>query len=84
MWRWAAAPTTWRRSGSRLATACILPVRPPAPTSGEYGLFAGERRTASLRAVGEARVLQLDYERFLLAFPAASLALLRQVIHTFT
>ena len=53
--------------------------------TGEYGLFADARRTASLRALSEAQVLQLDYERFerfLLAFPQASLALLRRAIRT--
>lgn len=51
--------------------------------TGEYALFLGDRRTASLRALADTRVLQLDYprfERFLLAFPQASLALLRRAI----
>lgn len=53
--------------------------------TGEYGLFRDERRTASLRALEASQVLQLDYarfERFLLAFPQASLALLRRAIRT--
>ena len=51
--------------------------------SGEYGLFHHAERTASIRATSDARVLALDYQRFqrfLLAFPQASLALLKTVI----
>jgi monoamine oxidase len=55
----------------------------PGSLSGEYGLFHDARRTASLRAKTEVTVLALDYprfHRFLLAFPQASLALLKTVI----
>ena len=51
--------------------------------SGEYGLFHHAERTASIRAKNDARVLALDYQRFqrfLLAFPQASLALLKTVV----
>ncbi len=50
---------------------------------GEYGLFHGSVRTASMRARTGSLLYRLDYlrfERFLLAFPQASLALLRSVI----
>ncbi len=55
----------------------------PGDLSGEYGLFCDARRTASIRAIGDGQVLTLDYQRFqrfLLAFPQASLALLKVVI----
>lgn len=50
---------------------------------GEYGLFHDATRTASMRAVTAVGLLSLDYQRFqrfLLAYPQASLALLRTVI----
>lgn len=59
----------------------------PGQLTGEYGLFKNAERTASVRALEPSRVLQLDYgrfERFLLAFPQASLALLSRAIRTFT
>jgi CRP/FNR family transcriptional regulator, cyclic AMP receptor protein len=46
----------------------------PSSLLGEYGLFAGFARTATVRAVSDTRVLTLDYERFrafLLHFPEA-------------
>jgi CRP-like cAMP-binding protein len=55
----------------------------PGDLSGEYGLFRNEARSASLRAMGPAVIYLLDYQqfhRFLLAYPQASLALLRTVI----
>ncbi len=55
----------------------------PGSLSGEYGLFHDARRTASMRAHCDMTVLALDYprfHRFLLAFPQASLALLKTVI----
>ena len=55
----------------------------PGSLSGEYGLFHRAERTASIRAKNDARVLALDYQRFqrfLLAFPQASLALLKTVV----
>jgi monoamine oxidase len=55
----------------------------PGSLSGEYGLFHDARRTASMRARTEVTLLALDYprfHRFLLAFPQASLALLKTVI----
>lgn len=58
----------------------------PGDLTGEYGLFAGRRRTASIRALSAATVYELDYtrfERFLLAFPQASLALLRRAVTAF-
>ena len=51
----------------------------PGELLGEYGLFAGQARTASVRAEAEAVVLSLDYDRFrafLLRFPRATLRLL--------
>jgi monoamine oxidase len=55
----------------------------PDNVVGEYGMFGGRVRTATLIARGECEVFTLDYERFerfLLAFPEASLALLKHVI----
>lgn len=55
----------------------------PGTISGEYGLFSNARRTASVRATSDVRLLALDYqrfERFLMAFPQAALALVRTVI----
>lgn len=55
----------------------------PGDLAGEYGMFSGLRRTASLRGRTDARLLVLDYqrfERFLLAFPQATLALLRRAV----
>jgi monoamine oxidase len=63
--------------GARLATIGA------GALSGEYGLFRESRRTASLRALSDVRYYTLDYqrfERFLLAFPQASLAIARTVI----
>jgi monoamine oxidase len=59
----------------------------PAALSGEYGLFAGLHRTASLRAETDTMVLCLSYERFerfLTAFPQTMLALLRQMVARLT
>lgn len=50
---------------------------------GEYGLFSQRRRTATLVALDDCRLLELEYdrlERFLHAYPQAALALLRTVI----
>jgi CRP-like cAMP-binding protein len=50
---------------------------------GEYGMFTGGTRTASLIARTAVDALELDYERFerfLLAFPESALALLRFVV----
>ena len=55
----------------------------PGDLAGEYGMFSGLRRTASLRGRTDVRLLVLDYqrfERFLLAFPQATLALLRRAV----
>ena len=49
---------------------------------GEYGMFLS-RRSATLRSLGPARVLTLDYKqfrRFLLAFPESMLALFGQAV----
>lgn len=60
-----------------------LRVLGPGNLAGEYGMFATCRRTASIRALEDTRVLALDYQRFqrfLLAFPQASLALLQRAV----
>ena len=47
---------------------------------GEYGLFTGSKRTATIIAKGSVRLLALDYEhfeRFMLAFPEGTIALLK-------
>lgn len=62
--------------GSIRATAVLG----PGSLSGEYGLFRDARRTATLKATAPTRLLALDYarfERFLLAYPQATLALLK-------
>lgn len=62
--------------GAKRATAVLG----PGSLSGEYGLFRDARRTATLKATAETRLLALDYarfERFLLAYPQATLALLK-------
>ncbi len=50
---------------------------------GEYGMFAGHTRTASVRAEQEATLMSLDYERFrkfLHQFPEATFALLSTAV----
>jgi monoamine oxidase len=50
---------------------------------GEYAMFGQHVRSATMIARGDCELLSLDYERFerfLLAFPEASLALLKHVI----
>jgi monoamine oxidase len=57
----------------------------PGEIVGEYGLFEQRMRSATMIAHQHCEVLTLDYERFerfLLAFPEASLALLKYVINT--
>lgn len=69
------------------ATGAALATLEPGALSGEYGLFAGLHRTASLRADTNTRVLALSYdrfERFLTAFPQTMLALLRQMVARLT
>ena len=59
----------------------------PGDLAGEYGMFSELRRTASLRGRTDVRLLVLDYqrfERFLLAFPQATLALLRRAVGRLT
>jgi monoamine oxidase len=56
-----------------------LAVMGPGSVVGEYGMFMGEARTATLRAEGATSVLSLDYERlkrFLMAFPESLMALM--------
>jgi monoamine oxidase len=65
------------------AQGTVIATIGPGDLSGEYGLFHNAERTASIRAIGDGQVLMLDYQRFqrfLLAFPQASLALLKVVI----
>jgi hypothetical protein len=50
---------------------------------GEYGLFTGSKRTATIIAKGSVRLLALDYERFqrfMLAFPEGTIALLKTTV----
>ena len=64
----------------------FLPGRPDAVRAlaagdllGEYGMFTGLKRTATVKAKSEAALLSLDYTRFrafLLQFPEAALVLL--------
>jgi CRP-like cAMP-binding protein len=55
----------------------------PGELLGEYGMFAGQLRTASARADEASTVLSLDYPRFrafLLQFPEATLVLLATAV----
>jgi CRP-like cAMP-binding protein len=50
---------------------------------GEYGIFTGSKRTATLIAKGSVRLLALDYDhflRFMLAFPEATIALFKATV----
>jgi hypothetical protein len=50
---------------------------------GEYGLFTGSKRTATIIAKGPVKLLALDYERFqrfMLAFPEGTIALLKTTV----
>ena len=52
----------------------------PGQLLGEYGMFSGGARTATVKAGSEASLLSLDYRRFrafLLRFPESALALLQ-------
>ncbi len=54
---------------------------------GEFGMFAEQRRTADVTALGPSTLLSLEYmlfRRFLLAYPESALALLRVVVSRFT
>jgi CRP-like cAMP-binding protein len=55
----------------------------PGALLGEYGLFAGFVRIATVRAVTDTRVLTLDYERFrafLFQFPEAMFTLFKVAV----
>jgi CRP-like cAMP-binding protein len=55
----------------------------PGDVLGEYGMFAGMTRTATVRAETAAVLLSLDYQRFrafLLHFPEATLVLLKTAV----
>jgi len=55
----------------------------PGEVVGEYGLFSGLRRTASVVATEDAVLMALDYERFrnlLLEEPTVTLALLEAAV----
>ena len=50
---------------------------------GEYAIFSGSKRTASIIAKGPVTLLALDYERFhrfMLAFPESTIALLKAAV----
>ena len=50
---------------------------------GEYGIFTGSKRTATIIAKGSVRLLALDYDhfkRFMLAFPEATIALFKAAV----
>lgn len=50
---------------------------------GEYGIFTGSKRTATIIAKGSVRLLALDYERFkrfMLAFPEGTIALFKATV----
>jgi CRP-like cAMP-binding protein len=55
----------------------------PGALLGEYGLFAGFTRIATVRAETDTRVLSLDYERFrafLFQFPEAMFTLFKVAV----
>jgi|GEM_PF-130629 len=67
----------------RLPDGSLARVLDAGEIVGEYALLGHGRRTATLVARGEVHALQLDYQRFsrfLLAFPDATLALLRLAV----
>jgi Cyclic nucleotide-binding domain len=50
---------------------------------GEYGIFTGSKRTATIIAKGAVKLLALDYERFkrfMLAFPEGTIALFKATV----
>jgi hypothetical protein len=50
---------------------------------GEYGIFTGSKRTATIIAKGSVKLLALDYERFkrfMLAFPEGTIALFKATV----
>jgi monoamine oxidase len=55
----------------------------PGDVAGEYGLFGGGTRSATLVAYTDCRLLKLDYQRFhrfLLTFPESTLVLMKQLV----
>lgn len=63
--------------------AAPVRVLEPGQLLGEYGMFAGRVRTATVKARADTVLLSLDTERFrafLLEFPEATLALLRTAV----
>jgi CRP-like cAMP-binding protein len=63
----------------QLGDGSVADMLKPGDVVGEYGMFGGQRRTATLVSRGPSSVLTLDYprfKRFLLAFPESTLALL--------
>ncbi|NDD31672.1 MAG: hypothetical protein EB084_25770, partial [Proteobacteria bacterium] len=68
------------------ASEGIVEMLGPGDLVGEYALLLRSHRRASVRALTDCTLLSLEYhrfERFLLAFPQASLALLRRTIARF-
>jgi hypothetical protein len=68
----------------RLADGAVVTTLRQGSVVGEYGLFGGQVRTATLVACRPSRLLAMDYQRFqrfLLAFPESALALLGVTIH---
>jgi len=96
--RFAAGATLFERGdpGDRVflvvrgRLSVYLPDRPepvrglgPGDLLGEYAMFAGQARTATVRAETDAVLLSLDERRFrtfLLRFPEATLVLLRTAV----
>lgn len=67
----------------RLDDSSVAAVLDRGGVVGEYGMLASGHRTATLVSRGASRALALDYQRFqrfLLAFPEASLALLKVTV----
>jgi len=67
----------------RLPNGTEIGIRSRGGVVGEYGLFESGHRTATVVAISDVRALRLDYQRFqrfLLAFPEALYALLKQTV----
>jgi CRP-like cAMP-binding protein len=66
-----------------LGDGSVVAVAGRGSVVGEYGMFGPRRRTATVVSKGRSQALSLDYQRFqrfLLAFPESSLALLKLTV----
>jgi hypothetical protein len=67
----------------QLANGTVVASLRRGEVAGEYGMFVGGKRTASLVAKGDGHALRLDYQRFnrfLLACPESCMSLLKSTV----